>query len=149
MRWLLFTNIDTDINEKITRIRYCLSDYKFQRIIVTNDIECDNGKDTVEMLEYDIIRYINDNVAMKDMIYLVCNLKTKRINDSELINKMMPKLSKYVKEKIDLSSLWLTMDIYNFNATNNINSMDNCMIKVYGNFLETNNIGNGLSNLLF
>lgn len=144
MKWLLFTNIDIDINDSIIRIRCCLSDYTFQKIIFTKDFECTDGLDIIEQ---EIIRYINDNVAMKDNLYLICNLKTKRINDSDLINKHMIKLSKYVKEKIDLSSLWLTMDLYNFNDIN-MKNMDNCMIKLYGNFLETNNIGNAC-NILY
>lgn len=144
MKWLLFTNIDTDINDNIIRMRCCLTDYKFQRIIFTEDFELNqyNNRDfTNDIIEYEIIRYINDNVAIKDKIYLVYNFKSKRINDSDLIHKKMNKLSKYIREGIDLSSLWLIMDIYNVSETN-MNTIDNCMIKVYGSLLDIDNIGN-------
>jgi hypothetical protein len=41
----------------------------------------------------------------------------------------MSKLSKYIKEHIDLSSLWLTMDVYNVHY---VDKIDYCMLKVYG-----------------
>lgn len=128
MKYLLFTNIDTNINDDIIRIRCCLVDYKFQRVIFVEDFELDKIN-TVQMIEYEIVRYINDNVALKDKIYLVCNLKSNRVKDSDLINKKMSKLSKYIKENIDLSSLWLTMDIYNIHY---LDKIDYCMLKVYG-----------------
>ena len=141
MKWLLFTNIETDINDNIIRMRCCLADYKFQRIIFTRDFELDD-KLSVEMIEFEIIRYINDNVAIKDKIYLVCNLKSNTIKDNDLINKKMSKLSRYIKENIDLSTLWLIIDIYELH-TKNVDKIDYCMFKVYG---YDNNDLNNLNN---
>ena len=68
------------------------------------------------------IRNLNDNVALKDNVYLVCNLKSSLVNDIKIINKNMLKLDKRIKETIDLSSFCILMDMYNLDIENKNNN---------------------------
>lgn len=141
MNWLLFTNIETDIKDNITRVRCCFTDFKFQNIVFTKDFVLDEVYKSLDMIEMEIVSNINDRVPIKDAIYLVCNLQTNYRNDSKLIKKKMPKLSKFIKENIDLSSLWLTIDIYEL-YNKNVDKIDYCMYKVYGSDNTSNNVLN-------
>lgn len=133
MKWLLFTNMETDMKNNVIRIRCCLTDYGFNKLAFTKDYSIDD-ENTISVIENEIIRGLNDNVALKDNIYLVCNLKSSLVNDVKIINKKMLKLDKRIKETIDLSSFCILMDMYNLdieNKNNNTN-IESCLYGVYG-----------------
>lgn len=137
MKWLLFTNIETDIKDNIVRMRCSFIDFNFEKIVFTKDFLLDDKRHgdimnmTLEMVENEMITYINSYVKVKDIIYLICNLRTNTIDDVKLINKKMPRLSKYIKESIDLSSLWIILDMYELYGKN-VDKIDYCMYEVYG-----------------
>ena len=148
MKWLLFTNMETDIKNNITRIRCCLTDYNFNRLIFKRDYII-NDENTINFIENEIIRNLNDNVALKDNVYLICNLKSSMINDKSIINdkkllsKKMLNLEKRIKETVDLSSFCILMDTYKlYNDTNNDN-IDHCLYMVYG----VDNYFNGIDDI--
>jgi len=149
MKWLLFTNIETNINNDITRIRCCFTDMKFQRVEYTKDYILDGDLlyKIVEEIESELITNINCEVTVKDVIYLVCNLQTTTVDDSRLIFKKLPRLSKYIKENIDLSSLWLIMDMYELHSKN-VDKIDYCMYKVFGSDNVSNNEPHGYNYFL-
>lgn len=129
MKWLLFTNIETDIKNNITRVRCCLTDYEFNRLVFIKDYEI-NTENTISFIEIEIIKNLNNNVALKDVVYLICNLKSSIINDNKLVNKKMLNLEKRIKETMDLSSFCILMDMYKlYNNNDNVNY---CLYIVYG-----------------
>jgi hypothetical protein len=129
MKWLLFTNIETDIKNNITRMRCCLTDYKFNGLVFIKDYEI-NTENTISFIESEIIKNLNNNVALKDIVYLICNLKSSIINDNKLISKKMLNLEKRIKETVDLSSFCILMDTYKLH-NNNVN-VDYCLYMIYG-----------------
>lgn len=133
MKWLLFTNMETDIKNSITRMRCCLTDYKFNKLAFIKDYRIDD-ENTISDIENEIIRNLNDNVALKDNVYLVCNLKSSIINDIKIINKKMLKLDKRIKETVDLSSFCILMDTYNLDIENKDDNknVEYCLYIVYG-----------------
>lgn len=145
MKWLLFTNMETDIDDNIIRVRCCLTDCKFNKLVFVKDFETDKDI-TINIIENEIIRYINDNVALKDKIYLICNLKSSIINDSKLINRQMLKLSKYIRETLDLSSLWMIIEMYSlYDNIIGSDNIDYCIYNVYGfSNISSNNIKNDI-----
>lgn len=178
MKWLLFTNIETDMKNNITRIRCCLADCNFNRIAFIKDYKIsdkinvktsdkinakisdkinaktsekinakisdkinDNINDNIIFIEKEIVRNLNDNIALKDYIYLVCNLKSSIINDINILSKKMPILEKRIKETIDLSSFCILMETYKLHNDNN--NIDYCLSMIYGldnNFNGINDI---------
>ena len=133
MKWLLFTNMETDIKNNITRMRCCLTDYRFNRLVFIKDYRIDD-ENTINIIENEIIRNLNDNVALKDNVYLVCNLKSSLVNDKKLLSKKMITLEKRIKETVDLSSFCILMDTYNLDIENNNDNknVDYCLYIVYG-----------------
>lgn len=133
MKWLLFTNMETDMKNNVTRMRFCLTDYRFNRLVFIKDYGIDD-ENTIRVIENEIIRGLNDNVALKDNVYLVCNLKSSLVNDIKIINKNMLKLDKRIKETIDLSSFCILMDMYNLDIENKNNNknIESCLYGVYG-----------------
>jgi len=133
MKWLLFTNMETDMKNNVTRMRFCLTDYRFNRLVFIKDYGIDD-ENTIGVIENEIIRGLNDNVALKDNVYLVCNLKSSLVNDIKIINKNMLKLDKRIKETIDLSSFCILMDMYNLDIENKNNNknIESCLYGVYG-----------------
>ena len=129
MKWLLFTNIETDIKNNITRMRCCLTEYNFNRLVFIKDYSV-NSENTISFIESEIIMNLNNNVALKDNVYLVCNLKSSIINDNKLLNKKMLKLDKRIKETIDLSSFCILMDTYRLHINND--NVGKCLYTVYG-----------------
>jgi hypothetical protein len=131
MKWLLFTNMETDIKNNITRIRCCLTECNFNRLVFVKDYRIDD-EITINFVESEIIKNLNNNVALKDNIYLVCNLKSSMVNDNRLVNKKMLNLEKRIKESIDLSSFCILMDTYNLNNDNDNENINYCLYMVYG-----------------
>lgn len=144
MKWLLFTNIETDIKNNITRMRCCLTDYNFNRLIFKRDYRI-NDENTINIIENEIIINLNDNVALKDNVHLICNLKSSIINDKKLLSKKMLNLEKRIKETVDLSSFCILMDMYKLYKNNDINNdnIDHCLYMVYG----VDNYFNGLDDI--
>ncbi len=129
MKWLLFTNIETDIKNNITRMRCCLTEYNFNRLVFIKDYRV-NSENTISFIESEIIRNLNDNVALKDNVYLICNLKSCIINDNKLVSKKMTILEKRIKESVDLSSFCILMDTYRLHINND--NVSKCLYTVYG-----------------
>lgn len=133
MKWLLFTNMETDMKNNVTRMRFCLTDYRFNRLVFIKDYSIDD-ENMISVIEKEMIIGLNDNVALKDNVYLVCNLKSSLVNDIKIINKNMLKLDKRIKETIDLSSFCILMDMYNLDIENKNNNknIESCLYGVYG-----------------
>ena len=55
MKWLLFTNIETDIKNNITRMRCCLTEYNFNRLVFIKDYSV-NSENTISFIESEIIQ---------------------------------------------------------------------------------------------
>jgi hypothetical protein len=125
--------METDMKNNVTRMRFCLTDYRFNRLVFIKDYGIDD-ENTIGVIENEIIRGLNDNVALKDNVYLVCNLKSSLVNDIKIINKNMLKLDKRIKETIDLSSFCILMDMYNLDIENKNNNknIESCLYRVYG-----------------
>lgn len=132
MKWLLFTNIETDIKNNITRIRCCLTEYNFNRIVFIKDYKINDRINDIFIIEEEIIRNLNNNVALKDNVYLVCDLKSSIINDIKILSKEMPILEKRIKGTVDLSSFCILMDSYKLQNDNNNNNIDYCLYIIYG-----------------
>lgn len=147
MKWLLFTNIETDMKNNITRMRCCLTDCNFNKLVFINDYIINDKINEITLIEEEIIRNLNTNVALKDSIYLVCNLKSSIINDNKIVGKKMPILEKRIKETIDLSSFCILMDTYKLQDDNN--NIDNCLYMVYGIYNNFNGIHNIKNDIVF
>lgn len=138
MKWLLFTNIETDIKNNITRFRCCLTDYNFNGIVFINDYRMNEKVNDISFIEKEIIRNLNNNVALKDSVYLVCNLKSSIMNDNNILSKKMPVLEKRIKETVDLSSFCILIDTYKLHNDNT--NIDYCLEMIYGSDSSFNGI---------
>jgi hypothetical protein len=125
--------METDMKNNVTRMRCCLTDYRFNRLVFIKDYSIDD-ENMISVIEKEMIIGLNDNVALKDNVYLVCNLKSSLVNDIKIINKNMLKLDKRIKETIDLSSFCILMDMYNLDIENKNNNknIESCLYGVYG-----------------
>jgi hypothetical protein len=104
MEWFLFVEFDDNI------VKFSFTNkYKFTRIYKEYTY---NGNDIciieLEKLEKDLINTMNFNVAMKDSVYIICDIKS---DVYDFIVKSMTKLLSRANAILDSNTFNITMQI--------------------------------------